>query len=109
MIFDYALSPDQIQQIFETGMLTSTTSGLHIADLGMAYPNPTNGILNLPETLLDKIDEVRIYDSSGQKIMTKKALQISGEIDLSQQSAGVYWMQVLAHDKRLFTQKIIKF
>lgn len=109
MIFDYALSPDQIQQIFETGMLTSTTGGLHIADLGMAYPNPTNGILNLPRTLLDKIDEVSIYDSSGQKIMTKKARQISGEIDLSQQSAGVYWMQVLAHDKRLFTQKIIKF
>jgi hypothetical protein len=59
------------------------------------YPNPTNGIVNLQFEQNQGLILVEVYNSLGEKILTKKQLQGTNcELDLSGMSEGVYWMRV---------------
>ncbi|MFI5141766.1 MAG: T9SS type A sorting domain-containing protein [Bacteroidia bacterium] len=52
------------------------------------FPNPTSGIINIQsETMLDT---VLIYNNVGQLITKQILRENTGELDLSQQAAGVY-------------------
>ncbi len=52
------------------------------------FPNPTSGIINIQsETTLDT---VLIYNNAGQLITKQILRENTGEIDLSQQAAGMY-------------------
>ena len=70
------------------------------------YPNPTNSLLNVSGM---GIQEVRVFNAMGQ--MVKKVSVANREetlqIDMSNQSAGVYLLQTLGEGKT-FTMRFVK-
>ena len=64
------------------------------------YPNPTNGIINIGNENLKKI---QIYDFSGKKI---KELEPKSQIDLLDISKGIYLIKLIS-DKGITIDKII--
>ncbi len=73
------------------------------------YPNPTDGILkveilNLPDK---QTADIMLYNLSGQLIFTKKGIEESTEIDISNQQAGTYLMKIVAGEYQT-EWKIIK-
>ncbi len=73
------------------------------------YPNPTDGLLkveihNLPE---GQTAGIMLYNLSGQLILTKKGIEKSAEIDISNQQAGTYLMKIVAGEYQT-EWKIIK-
>jgi PKD repeat protein len=59
------------------------------------YPNPTNGIVNLQFEQNQGPILVEVYNSLGEKVLTKKQSQGTNcELDLSGMSEGVYWVRV---------------
>ena len=55
------------------------------------YPNPTNNTIHFS---LEKASIVHIYDSSGRLILSQKYETGNVVIDLSQQTAGVYFLKI---------------
>lgn len=69
------------------------------------YPNPTSNFLNIASNQSEKI-EVQIVSESGQVIKKESFVQ-NTTIDLSNYSAGLYYIVLNYNDKQI-TQKIIK-
>ncbi len=66
------------------------------------YPNPTSGIITIETT--EDFDEIKIYNSLGQELKI-----INGSsIDISDFSAGIYWLKASKKNKNIF-KKIIKY
>ena len=55
----------------------------------------------------NKVDEYRIYATSGQQLITGKNLNSEQFIDVSKLPAGLYILQIKVDDQ-LITHKIIK-
>jgi len=73
------------------------------------FPNPTSGTFIIRST--EKISQITITDLSGQTIYKKEFLSsplgVRGvEIDLSSQSKGIYFIQLITERESL-TRKII--
>lgn len=86
--------------IEEDGLL-GVDDPIYLAHLVMVYPNPVTDILNIEADM--EIKTVKIYSLQGQLI--KENLRSS--IDVSQLSAGLYFVQVIS-DGIIFTKKFIK-
>lgn len=73
----------------------------------IVYPNPTKGKLTI--TNCEKIESLEIYNMLGKKIFTfkKEQDQISKEIDIFDQSRGVYFIKSY-NGTTTHLQKIIK-
>ena len=56
------------------------------------YPNPSNGIINIVSEDREIIDKIEIYNHMGQLILTKHN-EYNFEIDLTNQSAGIYYVK----------------
>ncbi|MFK7923491.1 MAG: GDSL-type esterase/lipase family protein [Bacteroidia bacterium] len=56
------------------------------------YPNPTRGKLKIG---LEKADEIRIYNVSGQLI---KRLDFSSDLNINDLPQGIYWLYVMVGD-----------
>jgi uncharacterized repeat protein (TIGR01451 family) len=69
------------------------------------YPNPVKNVLTFSNTLT--IDEITLISIKGETILTKKINALRSEIDLSNISAGVYFLKVKSDGKEK-TIKIIK-
>jgi len=68
------------------------------------YPNPTNGILYLPQEIQNK--EILIYDVKGA--MVKKVVKSSiNQLDISDLHKGVYFVKIKTNNT-LYHQKFIK-
>lgn len=67
-----------------------------------SYPNPTNSILNLPNT--SSYNLVEIYDAAGKVVFSKS--NFNNTIDVSSFEKGVYILK-LKEDSKVTTQKII--
>jgi len=67
------------------------------------YPNPTTGMLNInsDEPLL-----ITIFDISGKQIYLSKQANKTFEIDLSNNSKGLYFINIIKNNK-VFMEKII--
>jgi hypothetical protein len=64
------------------------------------YPNPSNGIVNLTSGSND-IDEVSVYNISGQLLFSKKINATEAAIDLSAFSDGVYFFKAISGAKEM--------
>ena len=66
------------------------------------FPQPTTGILKLPELYTDNWD-LRLFDSGGRQVVILK----SSSIDISHLEPGIYFLQGKSQRQR-FTERIIK-
>lgn len=64
------------------------------------YPNPSNGIINIGNKDLDKI---QVYDITGKKI---KEFTAKTQIDLSDVSKGIYFLNLIS-EKGISVNKVI--
>ncbi len=67
------------------------------------YPNPTNGQFTIAG--ISKGMTIEIYDYTGKKIRVISAIDISVQINLSNQSDGIYLIRILDKDGNLLGQK----
>lgn len=72
------------------------------------YPNPSTGVVNIsiiqPESL--KIKELLIYNILGESILSQKNLPSLYQIDLSEETNGIYFIK-LSTEKGTASKKII--
>ena len=65
------------------------------------YPNPTKGLLKIAINTDIKIYnlQIEIYDINGKKIVDKSLISQEVELDLTDASAGNYFMKVFVNEK----------
>lgn len=54
------------------------------------YPNPSNGIFNINNTNASLSYDINIYDMSGKLVLSKKNIDSSTSIDMTEYSRGTY-------------------
>jgi hypothetical protein len=67
------------------------------------YPNPNNGLFSINSSA--KISQIDVLNILGEKIYSKKVSTDKTEIDLSDKSNGIYFVQVYS-DKGALTKKV---
>ncbi|MBT7825377.1 MAG: T9SS type A sorting domain-containing protein, partial [Bacteroidetes bacterium] len=88
------------------GCLSDESDGLYYVRSGLneqiensilVYPNPSDGMFYIE--LVDYSDAIiQIYSSKGQLIRELHITQTKTQINLSNQSKGVYWMKVIGEN-----------
>jgi hypothetical protein len=79
--------------------MESTQSELNL------FPNPTNGNINLSENFsLNNNYEVIVFNSFGEVVIHENN---SKKINLSEFSNGIYYLSIIANNKKLANKKII--
>lgn len=69
------------------------------------YPNPTTGILNI--SAANKIENIEVYNTAGQKVLGFAPNTKESEINLSSLPKGLYLVKALVNGK-VVTNKVIK-
>lgn len=69
------------------------------------YPNPTNGNINIGCDTT--IKSVQLYDMQGRLLQTSMVNQNQANIDLSNQSGGVYFLKIIS-EKGIGVKKIVR-
>jgi hypothetical protein len=76
------------------------------------YPNPSNGLFNLPIEFGQQQDiQMKVYALTGEEIQSKRFQGIPGmqqTITLENQPAGVYFLVLQLADGRSYAGKLIK-
>jgi hypothetical protein len=85
--------------------LTTGTGKLKEYNINV-YPNPTTGTINF-YCANQSTQEVRVFDITGNNLITIKNHDQKGTIDISHLNSGIYFLHI-ASDKNVFTCKIIK-
>lgn len=71
------------------------------------YPNPCEDKFSLSNTSGISIHELRLYDLSGNEVMSQKATDLSKtEFDISKHPSGIYFLRVFT-DVDVFTIKLV--
>ena len=68
------------------------------------YPNPCTGIFNLKTTTDSKHNGIKVFNTQGQIIY--ESSQMLSTIDLSNQSKGIYFIQIKS-DNKIVNKKVI--
>ena len=76
----------------------------------LVYPNPTSGIFTIDRNNTD-LDGCcfRIYDAFGKLLISNNLTKESNTIDLSNQPAGIYFLQLIEDGRIAGFQKIVKW
>ncbi len=86
--------------------------GIDEVDLSKAisiFPNPCNGKFKLSNTSGKNIQQVLMYDLSGNAIVALKQGDLSNTgIDVSDNPAGIYFLRIFVEDKILTSKVIIE-
>jgi hypothetical protein len=84
-----------------------TTDPIPVDTYLKAFPNPTTGILTLPEVLAN--DQIKVVSQQSGLTVFSRTIQQSGstQLDISNQPAGNYTIQ-LVRNNQLLTRQIIK-
>lgn len=69
------------------------------------YPNPVKGYLSLQLPNNMSIEEIQLFDSSGQLAFKDRGVE---RINLSALTPGIYFLQILGTDGKTYIGKIIK-
>ncbi len=94
---------DQLEK--RTNAISTDISAEEVKRSFMIYPNPANTLLIVQLSAVEKT-EVHIYDALGQNVMQKSfANEAQFQIDLSQLSSGVYYLQVNNEGQKLIINK----
>ena len=96
------ISIEEFEELFDNGC-DSSSSNHDIEKIEVdVFPQPTTGLLKLPELYTDNWD-LRLFDTGGRQIAILK----SSSIDISYLEPGVYFLQGIRQHQR-FTERIIK-
>lgn len=68
-----------------------------------AYPNPTNGILNLEGEVLAKSFTVEVIDAAGRKVMSAENQKV---IDMSTLDNGIYIVNITPENSETITRRV---
>jgi photosystem II stability/assembly factor-like uncharacterized protein len=92
---------------FQLGITCETILGIGENQLNSIalYPNPVTDVLQISSKT--EITSVAIYNVNGQQLMNKELRALTGEINLSSLSTGIYFAKVTANNSTE-TFKIIK-
>lgn len=74
-----------------TGVVTSSEVEMQQIKI---YPNPSKAIFNISCDCSNENGEIKIYNTLGQLILTKKMLSENIEVDLSEYFGGLYYLKV---------------
>ncbi|MEO1258683.1 MAG: YCF48-related protein [Bacteroidota bacterium] len=91
----------------ESGGVMTNTNNLEFSDQFRAFPNPTNGTLNIESEYSNRIDRLRIYDSNGRAIKEYKLNSFNVQTDLSDLEPNVYYLEIISKKKKEI-KKIVK-
>lgn len=80
--------------------------GPHATVSGL-YPNPSTGIFSVCDPIMSSNTEITIFNSLGEAVYSKKQDAPVARIDISEQASGVYWLEILADDKKVKREKIV--
>ena len=100
-----------------TGYITSRITmrvldnyGIEEVDLTKAisiFPNPCNGKFTLSNTSAKSIQQLIMYDLSGNAVLDLREGDLSNtDIDVADKPAGIYFLRVFA-DEKVITSKVI--
>ncbi len=70
------------------------------------YPNPTSGQLEI--SCADKNIRIEIFTTLGKKVFSTSVFNTRHVIDISSQSAGIYYLKLISDDRRETVRKIIR-
>lgn len=91
-----------------TGDQTTSSHDLHRNNLIKIYPNPsTDYIIVDLNNISFKSGIVRLYDSSGSKLLHQAQLKGQHSINVSNLPQSIYWM-IMELDGNVITKKIVK-
>jgi hypothetical protein len=89
------------------GNVYSNSAELFV-DGGVAiFPNPTSGILHINISRLEESYTVRLFDSSGRKIMEDNSTHNRLVLDMSNYRAGLYIVSVVFENETI-NYKVVK-
>lgn len=90
------------------GALLSVGNVSHDQDFGM-YPNPANHSIQVGQEMTGKkLDHIRIYNSIGKMVMTKKLDDAKQSIDVSSLSGGLYFVELITAKGEVMDSRFIK-
>ena len=69
------------------------------------HPNPTNGLF---EISCDKKVRAEIFTTIGKKVLSTSVFNTKQVIDISSQSAGIYFLKLISDDGQATVKKIIR-
>ena len=72
------------------------------------YPNPAENYLEVYNTVTSNKVTINLYDVTGKLITTKEGTFYKEYVDISKYAKGLYFVEVMNGDKRIFRTKIIK-
>ena len=112
ILFDHALSPSHIKEIYQEGFAT-VHSKLHSKDI-IIFPNPTSGSINIevkgiPKQCLYKVTEItgKLIKQGECNILKTNGNSAFYAIDLLNVDTGIYFLQVNT-GKEQYYNKFIK-
>jgi hypothetical protein len=99
-IYNYALSQQEITNLFNNNTLTSQNFNQNNLEVSL-YPNPAKDVLNIEMT--NEVKSVEIYNFQGQKVLESNQKQIN----VSNLSSGMYMIKVQDNENSVATKKVI--
>jgi bacillolysin len=72
------------------------------------FPNPTDSYIEIYNTVTKDKTTINVYDVTGKLITTKEADFYKEYIDMSKFAKGLYFVEVMNGEKRIYKTKIIK-
>lgn len=87
---------------------TPSTNGMNESDFSNSvkiFPNPSNGIFTITFSSQEKY-KIIITNTLGESVLETKTLSAAIRIDLTNQSNGIYFLQISSNDKSI-TKKVI--
>lgn len=115
-IYNYECTPHSVSNGMNgTFQVDSVISGVNDGISSMqqvkVFPNPSNGKFKFEisnqQLTAEKID-LEIYNTLGEKIISKSLSNKTTVLDLSSYPAGIYFYKVIEHNNKITTGKIIK-
>jgi len=95
---------DDLELVYDTP--TSVDDEFTKKDI-IAFPNPTNGLVNLKIREIGVDANIQLFDVVGNKLLEKPAESDVEQIDLKNFSSGVYFLHI-TQDMKKKTIKIVK-
>ena len=89
---------------FSTGYLENSEIDLS-SDIAI-YPNPSNGIIHI-ETQASTNLHIQVYNLLGELVLEQSSIHQQTAIDLTTQSAGVYFVKVSGDENTLVYEKVV--
>lgn len=72
------------------------------------YPNPAENYIEIFNTVTSDKISINLYDVTGKLIVSKQTTLYKDQIDMSKYSKGLYFVEIMDGDTRIFKTKLVK-